>query len=364
MTRERSCSSTPASSGGAAQRADEPRRLDGRRVGEPNAAAEERRDAGLDRRRRVRGRPARPRPGSRPPPPRPAQAWSRPRACPPRRSHTSSPSASTGRDRALRRPGEDERSVVAEPRAEPRQRAPVGLEEAAVPAARPVTDVLGLEHDRRAAPARAASARARSRAPCSRRRRSRRRPRPHRRAAPPRNRAAPRPATTACGSARAIASRSMAERAFWNPMTNIGAFRDDGITIVRGEASTVWDDAGNALIDISAALWYCNVGYGRRRARGGGRRADAGARAPTRRTTASPRRRRRRWRRAWRRSSRWTAPRSSSPRAAASRSTRRRSSRARTGPRSASRTSTWSSRVSSPTTARTRTAPRWAEWRR
>jgi hypothetical protein len=28
-------------------------------------------------------------------------------------------------------------------------------------------------------------------------------------------------------------------RAFWNPMTNVGAFRDRGITIVRGEASTV-----------------------------------------------------------------------------------------------------------------------------
>src|SRR6476619_2454455 len=46
-------------------------------------------------------------------------------------------------------------------------------------------------------------------------------------------------------------------------MTNMGAFRDRGITIVRGEASTVWDDAGKALIDISGALWYCNVGHGR-----------------------------------------------------------------------------------------------------
>ena len=46
-------------------------------------------------------------------------------------------------------------------------------------------------------------------------------------------------------------------------MTNMGAFRDRGITIVRGEASTVWDDAGDALIDVSGALWYCNVGYGR-----------------------------------------------------------------------------------------------------
>jgi adenosylmethionine-8-amino-7-oxononanoate aminotransferase len=52
-------------------------------------------------------------------------------------------------------------------------------------------------------------------------------------------------------------------RAFWNPMTNMGTFRDRGVTIVRGEASTVWDDAGKALIDISGALWYCNIGYGR-----------------------------------------------------------------------------------------------------
>src|SRR6476619_1280680 len=55
----------------------------------------------------------------------------------------------------------------------------------------------------------------------------------------------------------------MAERSFWNPMTNVGAFRERGNTIVRGESSTVWDDAGNALLDVSAALWYCNVGYGR-----------------------------------------------------------------------------------------------------
>jgi putrescine aminotransferase len=55
----------------------------------------------------------------------------------------------------------------------------------------------------------------------------------------------------------------MAARAFWNPMTNVGSFREHGITIVRGEASTVWDENGKALIDVSGALWYCNVGYGR-----------------------------------------------------------------------------------------------------
>jgi putrescine aminotransferase len=46
-------------------------------------------------------------------------------------------------------------------------------------------------------------------------------------------------------------------------MANMGAIRERAITIVRGEGSTVWDDEGNALLDVSAALWFCNVGYGR-----------------------------------------------------------------------------------------------------
>jgi putrescine aminotransferase len=56
----------------------------------------------------------------------------------------------------------------------------------------------------------------------------------------------------------------VAERAFWNPMANMGAIREKAITIVRGEGSTVWDGEGNALLDVSAALWFCNVGHGRR----------------------------------------------------------------------------------------------------
>jgi putrescine aminotransferase len=55
----------------------------------------------------------------------------------------------------------------------------------------------------------------------------------------------------------------MAERAFWNPMANMGAIRERAITIVRGEGSTVWDDEDNALLDASGALWFCNIGYGR-----------------------------------------------------------------------------------------------------
>ncbi len=46
-------------------------------------------------------------------------------------------------------------------------------------------------------------------------------------------------------------------------MTNLGSFREHGITIVRGEGSTVWDEAGTPLIDISGSLWYANIGHGR-----------------------------------------------------------------------------------------------------
>jgi putrescine---pyruvate transaminase len=57
----------------------------------------------------------------------------------------------------------------------------------------------------------------------------------------------------------------MAERSFWNPMANMGAIRERvAVTVVRGEGSTVWDDEGKAYLDASAALWFCNIGHGRR----------------------------------------------------------------------------------------------------
>src|SRR5207302_8323764 len=99
------------------------------------------------------------------------------------------------------------------------------------------------------------------RAPCNPRRRLRRRPPRRRRAAPPQGRAAPPPATRAERLAPPQ-HLSVAERAFWNPMANMGAIRERAVlTIVRGEGSTVWDDEGNAYLDAIASLWYCNVGH-------------------------------------------------------------------------------------------------------
>jgi adenosylmethionine-8-amino-7-oxononanoate aminotransferase len=40
--------------------------------------------------------------------------------------------------------------------------------------------------------------------------------------------------------------------------------REQFITISRGEGSLLWDGDGNELIDAMAALWYCQVGHGRR----------------------------------------------------------------------------------------------------
>ncbi|HET7292765.1 MAG TPA: aminotransferase class III-fold pyridoxal phosphate-dependent enzyme [Vicinamibacteria bacterium] len=55
----------------------------------------------------------------------------------------------------------------------------------------------------------------------------------------------------------------MSETRFWNGYANMGVLRDDGVTIVRGRGSTVYDDRGRAYLDAIGGLWYGNVGWGR-----------------------------------------------------------------------------------------------------
>src|SRR5262245_51643303 len=55
----------------------------------------------------------------------------------------------------------------------------------------------------------------------------------------------------------------MSETRFWNGYANMGALRDDAVTIVRGQGSTVYDDAGRSYLDAIGGLWYGNVGWGR-----------------------------------------------------------------------------------------------------
>jgi len=51
--------------------------------------------------------------------------------------------------------------------------------------------------------------------------------------------------------------------ALLHPFSPAGQDESDYINIVRGEGSTVYDEAGNGYIDGIANLWLCQVGYGR-----------------------------------------------------------------------------------------------------
>jgi putrescine---pyruvate transaminase len=51
---------------------------------------------------------------------------------------------------------------------------------------------------------------------------------------------------------------------FWHPVADMHAVAATGELILdRAEGTHVWDEAGRRYLDATAALWYCNVGYGR-----------------------------------------------------------------------------------------------------
>ena len=49
----------------------------------------------------------------------------------------------------------------------------------------------------------------------------------------------------------------------WNPFSSMSDVDDNQVTIVRGEGAYVEDAEGHRYLDAAAALWFCNVGYGR-----------------------------------------------------------------------------------------------------
>jgi putrescine---pyruvate transaminase len=51
---------------------------------------------------------------------------------------------------------------------------------------------------------------------------------------------------------------------FWHGFADMHTVADHEIVMVEGEGAVVRDAAGNEYIDATAALWFCNVGYGRR----------------------------------------------------------------------------------------------------
>ncbi len=51
---------------------------------------------------------------------------------------------------------------------------------------------------------------------------------------------------------------------FWHPVADMSAVDAAGeLLLDRGEGVHVWDESGKRYLDATAALWYCNVGYGR-----------------------------------------------------------------------------------------------------
>jgi adenosylmethionine-8-amino-7-oxononanoate aminotransferase len=50
----------------------------------------------------------------------------------------------------------------------------------------------------------------------------------------------------------------------WHPFSDMAAVDGTGeLVIERGEGVHIWDEHGRRYLDATAALWYCNVGYGR-----------------------------------------------------------------------------------------------------
>jgi putrescine---pyruvate transaminase len=53
--------------------------------------------------------------------------------------------------------------------------------------------------------------------------------------------------------------------AYWHPFADMAAVETGGeLVIASGEGAWVTDEAGRRYLDATAALWYCNVGHGRR----------------------------------------------------------------------------------------------------
>jgi putrescine aminotransferase len=51
---------------------------------------------------------------------------------------------------------------------------------------------------------------------------------------------------------------------FWHSFADMSGIEAKGELVVeRGEGVHIWDERGKRYLDATAALWYCNVGYGR-----------------------------------------------------------------------------------------------------
>ncbi len=51
---------------------------------------------------------------------------------------------------------------------------------------------------------------------------------------------------------------------WWQPFTNVRAFRETPRMFTRARGSFLYTDDGRDILDITAGLWCCNIGHGRR----------------------------------------------------------------------------------------------------
>ncbi len=51
---------------------------------------------------------------------------------------------------------------------------------------------------------------------------------------------------------------------FWHGFADMHVIKDREVVIVSGDGAVITDSNGTEYIDATAALWYCNAGYGRR----------------------------------------------------------------------------------------------------
>jgi putrescine---pyruvate transaminase len=51
---------------------------------------------------------------------------------------------------------------------------------------------------------------------------------------------------------------------FWHPFADMSLVRHSELVIERGRDVWVWDEQGRRYLDATAALWYANVGHGRK----------------------------------------------------------------------------------------------------
>ncbi|MBN8866516.1 MAG: aspartate aminotransferase family protein [Solirubrobacterales bacterium] len=52
--------------------------------------------------------------------------------------------------------------------------------------------------------------------------------------------------------------------AFWHPFSDMSKAEENRVVMQRGDGCWLWDEDGTRYLDATAALWFCNVGYGRR----------------------------------------------------------------------------------------------------